>query len=101
MRLSRWGCGIAVMVALGCLQVAQRTAIVSRGYAVGERMHRVHTQEADLSWLQTQVARLSSPAHLSAVAQERRLQLVAWSTLKTPRPSPLVQIASARPEISD
>jgi len=81
MRLSRWMTLIGVMVSLGCLEVAQHNAIFQKGYAVGDRLKRVHVQETDLAWLNTQVTNLSSPTHLARVVQERQLKLVAWSML--------------------
>ena len=87
MRLSHWLGLVAFVTGIGCLQVSQRTAIVLSGYAVGQRMSRVHAQETDVSWLNANVVGLASPAHLAQVAQEKHLKLVAWSTV--PRsPSP-------------
>jgi hypothetical protein len=84
MRLSQWLTLIGVVAGLGCLQVAQRNALFMAGYAFGEQAHAVHTQEANLLWLNAQVVGLESPKHLSRMAQERNLQLVAWSTLPAP-----------------
>ncbi len=81
MRLAHWVTLIGLLVGLGCLQVAQRNALFLQGYAIGERMGRVHTTENDVAWLNMRVVGLASPTHLSQVAQERRLNLVAWSTL--------------------
>ena len=81
MGVSRWFALIAIVVGLGCLQVAQRNAILLKGYAIGTRMGSLHAQETDLSWLNAQVVGLHSPAHLARVAQERRLTFVAWSRL--------------------
>ena len=81
MRLSHWLGLVAVVTGIGCLQVSQRTALVLSGYAVGERMHRVHAQETDVSWLNANVVGLASPVHLAQVAQEKGLKLVAWSTV--------------------
>ena len=81
MSISRWFALTAVVVGLGCLQVAQRNAILLKGYAIGTRMSDLHAQETDLSWLSADVVGLSSPAHLARVAQERRLTFVAWSRL--------------------
>ena len=81
MSTSRWFTLIAMVVGLGCLQVAQRNAILLKGYAVGARMENVHTQETDLSWVNAHVVGLSSPTHLAQVVQERRLTFVAWSRL--------------------
>ena len=103
MSISRWFTLIAIMVGLGCLQVAQRHAILLKGYAVGARMGNVHTQETDLSWVNAHVVGLSSPTHLAQVAQERRLTFVAWSRLAYepsivgPGSSSLMQMAADDP----
>ncbi len=81
MNLSRWMLAIGVLVGLGCLQVAQRNAVYLKGYAVGKRMQRVHEIERDVAWLKADVIGLESPSRLARVAEERRLKLVAWSTL--------------------
>ena len=86
MRLSRWFLLLGTLVGVGCLRVMQQNAIVLKGYAVGERLARVHRQETELFRLRAQVAGLASPTHLSRVAQEQQLKLVAWSTL-SPTPS--------------
>jgi hypothetical protein len=82
MRLSRWGVLLGCVVGLGCLQVAQRTAIVMKGYALGERVHGVHTQQTDMLLKTVEVTGLSSPRHLSGVVRERRMNLVAWAALR-------------------
>lgn len=81
MTLRRWFLLEAVLVGLGCLQVAQRNAILLNGYAVGARMERVHAQETSVAWLRNDVAGLASPTHLARVARDRQLAFVAWSTL--------------------
>ncbi len=81
MRLSHWIALIAVMVGIGFLRVSQRNALILKGYAVGERLQRVHAKETDVTWLTVQVDGLASPTHLAQVAEERRLKLVARSTL--------------------
>ncbi len=103
MSLSRWMVLIAVLVGLGCLEVAQRSAMVAEGYAVAERQHAVNERTAAVSWLNAQVIGLSSPAHLAHVAQERRLKLVAWSILESAlsRKPALVQVASVSSEASE
>lgn len=83
MPISRWGLLLGVMVGVGCLQVTQRNALFLKGYAVGERMKRVHAHETELSWLQADLAGLASPAGLLATARERQLTLVAWATWPT------------------
>ena len=86
MPLSRWMSLIAVLVGIGCLEVAQRNAIVLSGYAVGSQAERLHAQQTEVAWLSSKVTGLSSPSHLAQVARERQLKLVAWSTLSTPPP---------------
>lgn len=81
MSLPRWLTLIAVLVGVGCLQVAMRNAVILRGYAVGERLQRLHRQEGDLSWLKTKVVGLSSPASLAYVAREHHPNFVPWSPL--------------------
>lgn len=81
MKLAHWLILIGLLVGIGCLQVAQRNALFFKGYAVGERMSRLHTQETEVAWLSAEVEGLTSPTHLAQVAQERRLKLVAWSPL--------------------
>lgn len=101
MRLSRWLALIAVMVGLGLLRVSQRNAVVLKGYAVGERLHRVHAKETDVTWLAAAVDGLASPTHLAQVAEDRRLKLVARSTWPVPsRAEPPIQLASGD-EMSD
>ena len=92
MRLRHWLLLIGGVVALGCLQVAQRTAVVMKGYAVGDGIRRLHARQTDVSWLNVQIAELSSPARLAQVAKDRQLKLVAWSTL-SPAPPPAGQPA--------
>ena len=81
MRLSRWWVLLGGLVGLGCLQVAQRTAIVTKGYALGERVHRAHTQQTEMSLERMEVVGLSSPVQLSQAAREQRMNLVAWAAL--------------------
>jgi hypothetical protein len=87
MRLSGWMALIGVLVAVGCLAVTQRNAVYGQGYAVGRRLHRLHAEESDVSRLRAQVTGLESPTRLAQLADERRLKLVAWSTLSPDRPS--------------
>ena len=105
MRLTHWMMLIGLVVGIGCLQVAQRNAIVLKGYAVGERLSRIHRQEADVSWLNMQVVGLISPAHLSQVAKARRLNFVARTTLPSETPNgapsrPLARLAAVNPQES-
>ena len=82
MRYTRWLLVIAGVTGFGCLQVAQRTAIVLKGYALGERMDRVHTQRTTMSLERVEVEGLSSPAHLAQVARDQRMNFVAWSPVR-------------------
>lgn len=81
MRLSHWIALLALTVGIGLLRVSQRNALMLQGYAVGERLQRVHAKETDVTWLTARVDGLASPTHLAQVAEERRLKLVARSTL--------------------
>lgn len=92
MRYTRWLLVIAGVAGFGCLQVAQRTAIVLKGYALGERLDRVHTQLTTMSLEQVEVEGLSSPAHLAQVARDQRMNFVAWSP---------VRVAAFQPKTSD
>ena len=98
MRLQQWLILVGLVVGLGCLQVAQRNAIFFKGYAVGERMHRMHARETEVAWLNAEVQALQSPTRLAHVAEERRLKLVAWSSLVTRVSAPsVVSITNASP----
>jgi len=102
MPLSRWLLLIAFLVILGCLQVAQHTGLYVKAYGVGKRAQQVHAEEVDVSWLMTRVASLSSPPQLASLAQERQLNLVAWSTLPNDQGTATpVQVASLQSEESD
>ncbi|MDP3703521.1 MAG: hypothetical protein Q8R78_03975 [Candidatus Omnitrophota bacterium] len=92
MRYTRWLLVIAGVAGFGCLQVAQRTAIVLKGYALGERLDRVHTQLTTMSLEQVEVEGLSSPAHLAQVERDQRMNFVAWSP---------VRVAALQPKTSD
>jgi hypothetical protein len=98
MPLGRWVGLIGIVTGLGMLQVAQRNAVVLRGYAVGSRVAEVHQQETELSWLGAQVMELSSPGRLAQVAKDRQLKLVARSTLAPARP--LGAMASPMPPLA-
>lgn len=86
MRMRHWLILIGLVMGVGWLQVAQRNALVMKGYAVGERLHRLQEQETDISRLDADVASLTSPAALARAANERRLTLVAWSTVDSAQP---------------
>ena len=89
MPLRRWFLLIGAVVVLGCLQVAQRTGVVMKGYAVGERMRTLRARETDIAWANLQITELSSPNRLAKVAKDRDLQLVAWSTIAEAKPTTL------------
>lgn len=89
MSFSRWSLLIVALIGLGCLEVAQRNAVFLKGYALGQRVSQLHTQANDVAWLQAHVMELTSPDHLSQVAQDRQLKLVAWSLLPSSSPSAL------------
>lgn len=102
MRLSRWMLVIGIVVGFGCLKVAQRNAILVKSYALGERMDHLHAKRNEVAWLHAQVTGLSSPTHLAKIAEERRLELVAWSWLppQVSRSSPR-NLAAGAPERED
>ena len=81
MTLTRWFTLIGLVIGLGCLQVAERNAVVLKGYAVGDRLHRLHQTETDTLLAKEQVAGLASPAALVRAAGQRQLKFVAWATL--------------------
>ena len=95
MRLSRWMGLIGLVMLLGCLQVAQRNAVLLKGYAVGQGRHRVHTEETAVAWLRAQVEELASPTQLAREVEERRLKLVAWSTPPKPGTAAVAQRPSS------
>jgi hypothetical protein len=76
---------IGVVVAFGCLKVGERNAIYFKGYALGDRLQRIHAQETGVAWLAADVTELASPARLAQTAQDRKLKLIAWSTLSPER----------------
>ena len=81
MRLTYWFALATSVVALGCLKVAQHNAVFMGGYAVGERLARLHTEEVGVSWLNAHVVELASPGRLADIEEERRMKFVAWSML--------------------
>ena len=103
MRVSQWLMLVGVLVSVGMLQVAQRTAIVRRGYALGQRTHRLHEAERDVAWLRAQLQGLSSPNRLTDVSQTRQQPFIAWSLLsQAPRTSQTTPpVALSAPEPSD
>lgn len=103
MSYTRWLLVIAGVTGFGCLQVAQRTAIVLKGYALSERMDRIHTQQTTMALERMDVEGLSSPAHLAQVARDQRMNFVAWSALAEGpvSGSSAVRIASLQPEVGE
>lgn len=99
MRLKRWLMGILAVVSVGMLQVAQHNTVYLKGYALGDRVEKAHKEQTDVSWLQARVVGLTSPEHLSGMAQKRHLDLVAWSML-SPEKGPRAVFA-ARPAEKD
>ena len=81
MSLRRWLTGLAVVVWLGLLKVAERNTLLLQGSLLGERMSRLHETESEIGWARARVTALRSPMHLSMIAQERHPKLVAWSTV--------------------
>ena len=100
MTLTRWFALIGIVVGLGCLQVAQRNAVVLKGYAVGERLHRVQERETDLLLVKEHVVGMTSPSSLARIAQERQLTFVAWSTLSS-APENLRVVAATSGTVAD
>ena len=103
MSLARWLMGIALIVGLGMLLTAQRMAVFMEGAIVGKRMEQLHEQQVRVGWLQQQVVGSASPSSLAQQAQQRRMNLVAWSSLPErsapTAPSPkLVTTAAADPD---
>jgi hypothetical protein len=98
MRLSHWFMLVGLLVGVGCLKVAQRTAILRSGYAVAQGEERVHAAEGDLRWTQATVIRLSGPARLSRAAQERHPEMVAWSHLPLQPPKGALREAQDPPD---
>ena len=102
MKLSYWFALVGLTVGLGCLQVAQRNAIVLKAYAVGQRIEQAHGQETRVGWLTARVIGLSSPGQLVEEADARRLTLVAWSPLMPASSrdnlpvSPVMRVASGQ-----
>ncbi len=98
MKLNRWLSAIGLVMAAGMLQVAQKNTVYLQGYALGDRVEKAHKEETEISWLETRVLRLTSPEHLSDAAQERHLNLVAWSLLAPDQGQRLADKTPAQPE---
>ncbi len=64
MSVYRWLVLIGIVVIVGCLQVAQRTAVFLKGYGLGERSNQIHAQETEVLWLKAQTISLVSPRRL-------------------------------------
>ncbi len=92
-----WLIGVAVLVGVGMLRVAQQTAMWQAAYRVGAEAERLHALENDTAWLRTEVLSLHSPSRLAGVMHARRDsdKLVAWSEL--PKGPARVRVAQAAP----
>jgi hypothetical protein len=100
MSLSRWVLAVSLMVGLGCLQVAQRNALVLKGYALGERQAQMHEDQVVLHWLQADVTRLGSPSSLASAAQTRKWKFVARAVVPAAPALSAVAKAPAGPLIT-
>ena len=85
MTLKRWLFLIMGLALLGCLQVAQRTALFLKGYELGAKDHQVHLQETEVSWLRNEVIALVSPVRLAE--QTKTLVTKANATTKSRKAS--------------
>jgi hypothetical protein len=104
MSLRHWLLLIALCVVGGALQVTWRNTIVMKGYRVGERLANVQAAQTRVRWLIAQVEGLESPVHLAAVSEQRKLGLVAWSTLPdaaATAPPTALQLATVPSDTSD
>ena len=101
MNQTRWLVVIAAVGLLGCLQVAMRNGVILKSYALGERVEHARSQDTVVSHLGVQISELISPVHLSQIAKERRLKLVAWSKLKPRGISPLIARSQGSDDITD
>ncbi|HEX9779808.1 MAG TPA: hypothetical protein VGB20_01185 [bacterium] len=79
MRTSRLAAAIGVLVAVGCVKVAERAAVIERGYGLGRKMAQADMRASAMAWLESDVVRLHSPVRLAAERAGRKLDLVAWS----------------------
>jgi hypothetical protein len=95
MRLSRWMGLIGIVILFGCLKVGERNALYFKGYAVGDRLQRIHAQETGVAWLNAEVTEMVSPVRLAQTAQDRKLKLIAWSTLSPDRAALVARQAMA------
>ncbi len=94
MTLSRWLKALGVAVLLSCARVAQQQALYLKGYAVGERVHRLHEETTAVAWLEADVNGLAAPATLAKTERDRQLKLVARREL-SPRPGDRVYVRMA------
>lgn len=94
MTLSRWLRVLGAVVVIACARVAQHQALYDRGYAVGERVERLHVQGTEVAWLQADVNGLAAPAQLAKASRDRHLKLVARREL-APRPGDRVYVRMA------
>ena len=79
--LSRWMLLIAIMVGVGCVRVAQQTALVMEGYQVGDLLRQLCAQQGEWLWARAQMVGLQAPARLAHTMEDRQLKLVAWLRL--------------------
>lgn len=93
MTLKGWFLLIGLCVVCGMLQVAWRNAVIMKAYDLGDRVSRLERAQTDVALLTTEVAALESPVRLAQVAEERKLELVAWSPLAAAN-NRLVQLAA-------
>ena len=86
MNMKRWMVLIGGMVLIGVARVAQHTSLRLQSYAVGQRTVRLHELDNQTQWMEAQVVGAQSPLHLARLAKERKLNLVAWSSMPAPTP---------------
>lgn len=95
MAIKKWTIAIGLMALLGCLQVAQRNALLLHGYALGERVEQMHEDQVVLHWLQADVTRLGSPSALADAAQAHKWKFVAREIV--PKAPTLITVAALEP----
>ncbi len=86
MQLQHWFLLIGLMVGMGMLRTAQQNALIVSGYALGDRAEQLHEQDVQMKRLRADVLELASPVHLADVARERRMKLVAWTSVQPAKP---------------
>lgn len=95
MSVKKWAIAIGLMAVLGCLQVAQRNALLLQGYALGHRVEQMHEDQVVLHWLQADVTRLGSPTALADAAQSHKWKFVAREVV--PKTPTLMTVAALEP----